>query len=125
MTHTSRFVIGMLAATAVGFGGWTLARPHAQAMDSPFVLMPMPASIKATDGRVVIAASSTVALRGFQDDRLRAAVNRAMRRLEGRTGYLMARGFAADPSAATFVVDCQGPGAALPSLDEDESYALN
>jgi hexosaminidase len=86
--------------------------------------MPVPASVRLTDGRVAITASSTVALRGFQDDRLRAAVNRAMRRFEGRTGFLMARGFAADPTAATLVVDCEGPGAALPSLDEDESYAL-
>jgi hexosaminidase len=46
-----------------------------------------------------------------------------MRRLEGRTGYMMARGLASD-TTATLVVDCQGPGATLPSLDEDESYTL-
>jgi hypothetical protein len=57
----------------------------------------MPASVKVVDGRVPITSSATVALRGFQDDRLRAAIQRAMRRLESRTGYMMARGFAPDP----------------------------
>ena len=91
---------------------------------SELALMPMPASIHLTSGRVAITQATTVALRGVQDERIRAAVNRAMRRLEGRTGYMMTRGFAPDATAATIVIDCQGPGATLPSLDEDESYTL-
>ena len=123
MTHQLRIPLRMLAAVSLLFAVATLAHPHAQAQPS-LSLMPVPASIKMTGARVAIASSSTVALREFQDDRLRAAVNRAMRRLESRTGYLMARGFATDAAAATIVVECQGPGATIPSLDEDESYTL-
>jgi hexosaminidase len=86
--------------------------------------MPMPASVNPGGGRVAITPATTVALGGFQDDRLRAAVNRAMRRLEGRTGYMMARGFAPDAASATLVVACQAAGPALPTLGEDESYTL-
>ncbi len=115
--------IGLFGAAAFLVSGITMASPQAQ-VPASFMLMPMPASVKPANGRVPITSSTTVALRGFQDDRLRAAIQRAMRRLESRTGYLMARGFASDAAAATLVIDCQGPGAALPSLDEDESYGL-
>ena len=87
-------------------------------------LMPMPASLKLTTDRVAITNATTVALRGVQDARIRAAVSRAMRRLEGRTGLMMQRAFATDANAATIVVECQAPGATIPSLDENESYTL-
>ena len=85
-------VVGVLAAV-LGGAMMTNARPIAQQAPAHLALMPMPASVKPGTGRVPITTSTTVALRGFQDDRLRAAVQRAMRRLESRTGYMMARGF--------------------------------
>ena len=106
----------IVAATTISGG--------ARVADPPHALMPVPASLKFTAGRVPISTSTTVGVRGFADDRLRAAIQRAMRRLEGRTGYTMARALAADPAAATLVVECQAAGAAIPSLDEDESYSL-
>jgi hexosaminidase len=88
-------------------------------------LMPVPASVNWTGGRVPLLPTFTVAVAGFSDARLRAAIDRAMRRLEGRTGYTLARTLAAGSAAATLVVDCRGPGNAIPSIDEDESYAID
>jgi hexosaminidase len=87
-------------------------------------LMPVPASVRFSAGRLPITKSFTVATKGHADDRLRGAIDRAVRRLEGRTVLEFARGLSTDPGAATLVVECQGPGKAVPAVEEDESYAL-
>src|SRR5688500_17554016 len=48
-------------------------------------LMPVPASVRFGAGRLPITKSFTVAAKGQVDERLRAGVERAVRRLEGRT----------------------------------------
>src|SRR5436305_12397103 len=73
-------------------------------------LMPVPASVRFGAGRLVVNKSFTVAATGHVDERLRAGIERAMRRLEGRTVLEFARGLATDANAATFVVQCKGPG---------------
>jgi len=110
-----------IVATAVALTAGSSRGPVA--VDVTHALMPVPASVKFGAGRVPITTATTVALRGFADDRLRAAVQRAMRRLEGRTGYTMSRAWA-DPAAATIVIECQTAGAVIPTVDEDESYGL-
>jgi hexosaminidase len=87
-------------------------------------LMPVPASVRFGSGRLALTNSFNVASAGHTDERLSAGVERAMRRLEGRTVLEFARGLAADADAATLVVECKGPGRAVPSVDEDESYTL-
>lgn len=87
------------------------------------VLMPVPASMTLGSGRVAVSASTTVAVSGAVDERLRAGVQRMMRRLEGRTGYTMSRTFS-DAATATLVVSAAGPGTRIPSIDDDESYAI-
>ncbi len=54
-------------------------------------LMPIPALVRAGAGRVAIDASMRVALTGATDDRLRAAVDRLIVRLQGRTGFVLNR----------------------------------
>lgn len=94
----------------------TPARPHH--------LMPVPASAEFVAGRLAVTKSFTVAATGHSDERLRAGVDRMMRRLEGRTVIEFARGLSPNTAAATLVIDCKGPGRAVPSVEEDESYAL-
>src|SRR3954471_7442389 len=84
-------------------------------------LMPVPASVEFGAGRLAVTKSFNVAATGHVDERLRAGVERAMRRLEGRTVMEFARGLSTDASAATLVVECKGPGLAVPSVEEDES----
>jgi hexosaminidase len=87
--------------------------------------MPVPAAVRLGTGRVLIDAKTTIALTDFVDDRLRAGVTRALVRLQGRTGLVLSREFAANADAATLVVACKGPGLSPPGLGEDESYTLD
>ncbi len=100
--------------------------PPAQAQAPParHDLMPVPASVRFNAGRLPVTKSFTVAYRGHMDDRLRAGIERALRRLEGRIVTEMARGLATDANAATLVVEAAGPGRPVPSVEEDESYTL-
>ncbi|MCA1615958.1 MAG: family 20 glycosylhydrolase, partial [Acidobacteria bacterium] len=87
-------------------------------------LMPVPAAARFNAGRLAVDKSFSVAARGRVDARLRAGVERALRRIEGRTVLELARGLAADVSNASLVVESGGPGRAVPSVEEDESYTL-
>ncbi|MCA1818288.1 MAG: family 20 glycosylhydrolase, partial [Acidobacteria bacterium] len=87
-------------------------------------LMPVPASVQFSAGRLAVTKSFSVAARGIVDERLRGGIARAVRRLEGRTVLEFAPGLAADANAATLVVECQKPGQLIPSVEEDESYSL-
>jgi hexosaminidase len=96
-----------------------------QPMSRDFRLMPVPASVQSRDGRLKIDRTFTVGVEGHKDARLESAIHRASRRLEGRTGYELARGLASDNKAAALLIQCGGPGSAVPSVKEDESYSLD
>ncbi len=87
-------------------------------------LMPVPASVQLQTGRLPITNTFTVAIKGHADDRLRSAIARMSRRLAGRTVITLPPDLAIDENAATLVVQTERPGAAIPSLSENESYTL-
>ncbi|MCM3904544.1 MAG: family 20 glycosylhydrolase [Pyrinomonadaceae bacterium] len=87
-------------------------------------LMPVPLSARFDTGRLPVNKSFTVAVRGQVDPRLKAGIDRALRRIEGRTVLELARGLAGDGATATLVLESGGPGKAVPSVEEDESYSL-
>jgi hexosaminidase len=87
-------------------------------------LMPVPASLQFQPGRLKLDATFAVVAQGHLDDRLRAGIDRALRRLEGRMGVPLARGLANDAVAATLLVNCQSAGQSVPAVNEDESYSL-
>jgi hexosaminidase len=87
-------------------------------------LMPVPASVRFNAGRLAITKSFAVAARGHTDERLLSGIARAVRRLEGRTVLELPLAPSADASTAALVVECQGPGQNVPSVEEDESYSL-
>jgi hexosaminidase len=87
-------------------------------------LMPVPVSVRFNAGRLPVTKSFSVATRGHTDARLQGAIDRAVRRLEGRTLLELPRGLAANASAAALLIECRGPGQAVPSVEEDESYSL-
>jgi hexosaminidase len=86
--------------------------------------MPVPSSVRFNPGRLPITKSFTVGTRGRADERLQAAIDRMLRRLEGRTVMELQRGPASDANTATLFIETQGPGKPVPSVDEDESYSL-
>ncbi|HEV7857652.1 MAG TPA: family 20 glycosylhydrolase, partial [Pyrinomonadaceae bacterium] len=87
-------------------------------------LMPVPAQVQFQPGRLGVSKSFSVLVKGHTDARLQAGIARIIKRLEGRTGFEFARGSATGESVAGLVIQCGGPGQALPSMDEDESYSL-
>jgi hexosaminidase len=101
-------------------------------------LMPVPASVQWGEGRLRLDSTFAVAVHGFRDARLTGAVYRMIRRLEGRLGAALTsprtlplppRGLAGphladDASRSALVVEVQGPGQAVQTEAEDESYTL-
>jgi len=98
--------------------------PQAPPVPPRHNLMPVPAAARFEAGRLAVDKSFTVAAAGHVDERLRAGIDRAVRRLEGRTVLELPRGLAADASRATLLVETRGPGRPVPSVEEDESYTL-
>jgi hexosaminidase len=98
--------------------------PKADAQERRHNLMPTPAEAHFQSGKLAVGASFSVAVKGHNDRRMEAGIDRAMRRLEGRIGMELKRGLATDAGAATLVVECRGAGGSVPTLDEDESYSL-
>ncbi|HEX6648679.1 MAG TPA: family 20 glycosylhydrolase [Pyrinomonadaceae bacterium] len=88
-------------------------------------LMPVPASVKFHNERLVVDANFKVATRGHTDARLQAGIGRFVKRLEGRTVLTLAPGLAPDDQMTPLIVQCDGPGASVPSLRENESYRLD
>jgi hexosaminidase len=86
-------------------------------------LMPAPASLRFEGGRLSIDSSFRIAVDGYSDARLQAALHRASLRLERRTGMEFPLG-PADSQGGGLRIRCAGAGKAVPSVDEDESYSL-
>ena len=87
-------------------------------------LMPVPAQVQFQPGRLDVSKSFSFFVKGHTDARLEAGLARIIKRLEGRTGFEFPRAPATSESGSGLVIQCGGPGQALPSVDEDESYAL-
>lgn len=93
-------------------------------------VMPLPAELRRAEGRLPVTAAFTVALQGAEDARVRAALARALRRWEERTGIGFARTATAEytltPAAqATLVIEPAAASRPIPALGEDESYTLS
>jgi len=103
----------MLAALAA------LVPPRAAAPDPRHTLMPVPAALTWGEGRLRLDSAFTVTIGGAAGDgRLERAVARFRDRLAGVTGLLMGRG------TGGLAIAVKGPGEAVQSPAEDESYAL-
>lgn len=114
-----RCVLGILLLAET-----VLATHWAAAAQEEHNLMPVPASVEFKPGRLPLGPSFTVGIEGHSDDRLRSGIQRALRRLEGRTGLEWPGAMQAEASGATLRVVCTGPGKSIPAIDEDESYSL-
>src|SRR5690349_16426549 len=107
----------LLAGIFLICGSVSLAQQHN--------LMPIPASVNFTGDRLAIDQSFKVATRGHSDARLRAAIARFVKRLEGRTVLTLAPGLATDDQMTQLIVHCDGAGKSVPSVSENESYRID
>src|SRR4051794_22402981 len=76
-------------------------------------LMPVPASVRFLEGRVVVDKTFAVATKGHTDARLQSAIQRFLQRLKGRTVLSITPGITSDVTSSTLVIQCSGPGNAL------------
>jgi len=90
----------------------------------PLALMPLPASVRVEAGRLPLDKSFRVAITRHSDARLLRGVARVLLRLKARTGLEFSHAIGKDAAAATLAIEVAGPGEAVQSIAEDESYAL-
>ena len=87
-------------------------------------LMPEPRSAQWNAGELPITSSFSASFSSFRDARLDAATSRMLDRLEYLSGSELSKQPATGNSGAVLTIDVAGPGEAVQSLDEDESYTL-
>ena len=91
-------------------------------MAASLPLMPYPANVVPRPGRLAIDSSFRVAVEGFSDARLEAAVRRSTDRVFRQTGLYRPGRASQRP---VLVVECRAAGAEWPAFGEDESYQLD
>jgi hexosaminidase len=114
-------VRGMI--TGAMLAGTAMAQNAAAPVEFVNTLMPQPAQLTPGSGRLMVAPGMTVAFDKTHDERLEGAVAWALQRLRNQTGVIVQN--AAAGAAGTLVVSVDGPGQAVQSVDEDESYTLD
>jgi hexosaminidase len=87
-------------------------------------VMPMPASVNVSAGKLRIYLPFTVGTSGYSDARLEKAVVRMQHRLGRRTGLTLPLGLAAVGTPPTLTVAVKEAGPAYPQFGQDESYSL-
>jgi hexosaminidase len=90
---------------------------------SSLALMPVPASISTTPGRLPLDSKFGVSLSGFSDERLERAADRMLQRLGERTGLELSPR-QTKTSGQTLVIKTDSAGMKIQGLEEDESYSL-
>jgi len=86
-------------------------------------LMPLPAHLTASGGSFAWSDSVSVGVTRFHDQRLDDAVERSLEAMERKTGVPRQRSVSTSGSAG-LVIEVDGAGEAVQSIDEDESYTL-
>jgi hexosaminidase len=87
-------------------------------------LLPQPAKLSVKTGQLTLTTTFTIATPHFHDARLDAALQRTLRDLERKTALQLSKEISTG-NAATLIVDVQGAGQTIQSLDEDETYSLS
>jgi len=87
-------------------------------------LMPQPSQLSIQEGRLAVTPSFAAVADRFRDARLDAAIARSVDRIKAHAAISIPAPPATDNAPATLVVTVDGPGEAIQSSDEDESYSL-
>jgi hexosaminidase len=88
-------------------------------------VMPQPSDIRFSPGRLPVTETFRVAIAGYNDARLQAAVARALGQWSARTGLRLIQPPTNDAASAALTIRCQNPAAPVPAVEEDESYSVN
>ncbi len=115
---------GMLVL-AVVLAQQCIAQPAASPYAFRNNLLPQPSSLHVEQGHFFLSSDFAAKVDKFHDARLDQAISRAMRQLKQQTGLEVPTKVTTSASgAAPFVISVNGPGEAIQSVNEDESYSL-
>ncbi|MEQ8244988.1 family 20 glycosylhydrolase [Fulvivirga sp.] len=93
------------------------------AQQTQYDLMPMPANIKAGNGKLLIDKNFSISLEGNYDERLNKEATRFLRRLDQKTGkFFIQHKVKGKTENAELVISVSQPGKV--KLHEDENYAI-
>ena len=101
---------------------FTLALP-AQNPPPTLSLMPVPASLSVSPGRLPLDSTFSVSTPSFSDERLKGAIDRMLKRLGNRTGLVFSRTYT-KTNAGKLVLDVASAGMRVQGVEEDEGYTL-
>jgi hexosaminidase len=87
-------------------------------------LIPIPLSVKIETGNLVLDSKFHAGIDGTHDSRLDAALDRFLQRLDRECGGTRRAQAEGGANAANMLIKVAGPGRAVQSVDEDESYSL-
>lgn len=94
-------------------------------LQNDFDLMPWPQSISKTDSMFEIDDQLTISYKGPDSDRIRKAATQFLRRLSGRTGVFLKKGFPSTSNTnGTADIKISYKTTAELNIDTDESYVL-
>ncbi|MDE1178498.1 MAG: beta-N-acetylhexosaminidase [Edaphobacter sp.] len=113
----------VLAVATVPFAALHAATAQTSSA-SALTLMPVPAHLTTGAGAFSWTPSVTIGVTHFRNQRLDDAIQRSLLRLERATGVPRQR-TVTTTAASSLVIDVDGPGDAIQSIDEDESYTLS
>jgi len=119
-THCGYLLIMVFALFSFAATGQTPQTPQAP---SPIKLMPMPATVTPTAGRLLVPQTFSVGIAGYNEPRLERAAQRFLRDLSRQTGYFLSERLA-DASRATLTIHADHGGEPVQDLGADESYVL-
>ena len=112
-SHHHHFTVGMVI-----FALFTLAL-KAETVPRALSLMPLPASLSISAGRMPLDSTFGVSTPNFSDERLKGAIARMLKRLENRAGLVFS-----PSNSGKFVIDVASAGMKVQGIEEDESYRL-
>ncbi|HWG22388.1 MAG TPA: beta-N-acetylhexosaminidase [Terracidiphilus sp.] len=113
----------MLLLLVIGGASWGQDNPNRAVRLN---LMPLPSSIQAGQGFLPLNSHFRAGFSGAHDARVDAALDRFLARLDRQCGDIRRMQHAAAPgNSFLLTLQVAGPGQAVQSVEEDESYKLN
>jgi hexosaminidase len=120
-THCGYLLIMVFALFSFAATGQA---PQTSRAPSPIKVMPMPATVTPTAGRLLVQQTFSVGIAGYNEPRLERAAQRFLRNLSRQTGYFLSERLA-DASRATLTIHADHGGEPVQDLGADESYVLD
>ena len=114
-----------LALLTLSLSGFASLAAFAAAPNTDLNLMPYPQEVNLQQGALKVDADFSIALTGFQSERLQDTALRLAERIERQTGLFLKQPISTDKKTASVIINVkEGAATAYPQVKEDESYSL-